>query len=414
MTLRLVNESSQNDRGESFRESKTGKYCSDPTSCRYLNREESSACHTCEKNCRSEAVLNTIYNQEETNTSEENTVNNQEEPNPTEENEANMQPNVMSRALSLHDGRINQQLYISNNVPSYMDGTMQNTLERSIMEQSRSNDLKTFEIGLIMKKMQLKEAQIALNSDSNFLERFKLSMGISKASFKAEKFETELKDARHAELLKTCIDCLVAGLLIMLAALAYGTYVYSHQRLIEATASCDSVQGSKSWWIPKPMSTISSGLHTLRCQVQVVFRMLFGVLMILSVTYLLLQRSGTSKQAMPVTFILLLLGVGCGFAGKFCIDTLGGSGNHWLFYWEVQCLLHFLSNICTPALFIILNGPISVTERSRSSRVCPIWIRRSLFYSTILVVLPLLCGLIPFAGLGEWREHFSSLILDRY
>lgn len=414
MTLRLVNGSSQNDRGEFLGESKAGKYCSDPTSCRYLNGEETSACRTCENVRRSEAVLNTINNQEEPNTSEEKTVN-QEEPNTSEENEVNIQPNLMSRALSLHDGHRNQQLtYISNNVPSYMDGTMQNTLERSVMEQSRSNDLKTFEIGLIMKKMQLKEAQLALNSDSNFLERFKLSVGISKVSFKAEKFETELKDARHAELLKTCIDCLVAGLLIMLAALAYGTYIYSHQRLIEATASCDSVPESKSWWMPKPVSSISSGLHTLRCQVQVVFRMLFGVLMILSVTYLLLQRSGTSKQAMPVTFILLLLGVGCGFAGKFCIDTLGGSGNHWLFYWEAQCLLHFLSNICTPALFIILNGSITVTERSRSSRVCPFWIRRFLFYSTILVVLPLLCGFIPFAGLGEWRDHFSSLILDRY
>lgn len=174
------------------------------------------------------------------------------------------------------------------------------------------------------------------------------------------------------------------------------------------------MQKSKSWWIPQPMSSISSGLHTLRCQVQVVFRMLFGVLMILAITYLLLQRSGTSKQTMPVTFILLLLGVACGFAGKFCVDTLGGSGNHWLFYWEVQCLLHFFSNICTPALYIILNGPISVTERSKSSRVCPFWIRRFLFYSTTLVVLPLICGFIPFAGLGEWRDHFSSLILDRY
>lgn len=238
MTLRLVNESSQNDRGEYLRESKTEKYCSDPTS----SREETSARYTCERYCRSDAVFNTINNQEELNISEERTVNNQEEPNTFKENEVNMQPSIMSHALSLHDGRINQILtYSSNTMPSFMDGSVQNTLERSVMEQSRSNDLKTFEIGLIMKKMQLKEAQIALNSDSNFLERFKLSMGISKASFKAEKFETELKDARHAELLKTCIDCLVAGLLIMLAALAYGTSVYSHQRLIEATASCEYV-----------------------------------------------------------------------------------------------------------------------------------------------------------------------------
>lgn len=172
-------------------------------------------------------------------------------------------------------------------------------------------------------------------------------------------------------------------------------------------------QDSKSWWIPKPMTSISSGLQILRCQVQVVTRMLFGVLMILSITYLLLQRSTTSKQAMPVTFILLLLGVACGFAGKFCIDTLGGSGYHWLFYWETLCLLHFFSNICTPALFIILNGPITVTERSKSSRIFPFWIRRFLFYATVLLFLPLLCGFMPFAGPSEWRDHFSLLILDR-
>ena len=239
MTLRLVNESSQNDVGEYLRESKTEK-CSDPTSSRYLSRKENSARHTRES--RSEEVLNFIDSQGEQNTLKEDCVNNQEELNTSEEDEVNTQPNLLSRALSLHDGHMNQQLmYSSNTMPSFVEGTMQNTLERSVMEQARSNDLKAFEIGLIMKKMHLKEAQIALNSDSNFLERFKLSMGISKASFKAEKFETELKDSRHADLLKTCIDCLVAGLLIMLAALAYGTYVFSHQRLIEATASCEYV-----------------------------------------------------------------------------------------------------------------------------------------------------------------------------
>ncbi|PWA54962.1 CPR5 protein [Artemisia annua] len=40
----------------------------------------------------------------------------------------------------------------------------------------------------------------------------KLSMGISKASFKANKFKTELQDSRHAQLLKSC--------------LFYGTYIH--------------------------------------------------------------------------------------------------------------------------------------------------------------------------------------------
>lgn len=112
------------------------------------------------------------------------------------------------------------------------------TFERSVVEQTRSNNLKTVELGLAMRKLKLKETQIALNCDLNNLERSKLAMGKSKASFKAEKFKNQLEDTRHLELLKKCIDCLVAGLLIMSMALSYGAYVYSYQRISEATAIC--------------------------------------------------------------------------------------------------------------------------------------------------------------------------------
>lgn len=173
-------------------------------------------------------------------------------------------------------------------------------------------------------------------------------------------------------------------------------------------------QEHKSWWMPQSMSSFNSGLQLLRCQVQVLSRMLFGAFLILSIAYLLLQRSATSNQTMPVTFILLLLGVGCGFAGKFCIDTLGGSGYRWLIYWETLCLLHFFSNVCISTLFLILNGPVTVSEKSMSDRRFPYWIRRSMFYTTVLLILPLLCGLMPFAGPGEWKDHFSSLVLEAF
>ncbi|PWA70080.1 pentatricopeptide repeat (PPR) superfamily protein [Artemisia annua] len=62
------------------------------------------------------------------------------------------------------------------------NGSMLTNFEKSVNEQARSNDLKALEISLSMKKMRLKEAQIAVNCDSNYLERFKLSMGISKAN----------------------------------------------------------------------------------------------------------------------------------------------------------------------------------------------------------------------------------------
>ncbi|KAJ0703921.1 hypothetical protein HanPI659440_Chr14g0556861 [Helianthus annuus] len=295
---------------------------------------------------------------------------------------------------------------------SYSQSSALTTFERSVSEQARSNDLKALEISLSLKKMRLKEAQLAVDCDSNVLERFKLSMGISKANFRAEKFKTELQDSRHAQLLKRCVDCLVAGLLIMVACLAYGTYVHSYQRLVEANESCMLIKESSSWWTPKSVSSFSSGFQILRCQVQVVTRMLFGILMIIAIIFLLVQRSGTMNQTMPVTFILLLLGVVCGFAGKFCIDTLGGSGAHWLLFWEILCLVHLFASLCTSMLFLILHGPVTVVDQSTTRMVFPYWLRRVVFY-VALFLLPLLCGLAPFAGVGEWLKHFVSLVVGR-
>lgn len=143
--------------------------------------------------------------------------------------------NLTSQQLVLHDKRIEQQLACASPNNQF---SMLSTIEKSVMEQTRSNDLKTFEISLIMKKMQLKERELELHSNANILERWKLSMGISKASFKAEKFKTQLQDSGQVELLKKCLDFLVGGIIIMLSSLAYGTYVYSHRRIVEATKAC--------------------------------------------------------------------------------------------------------------------------------------------------------------------------------
>lgn len=318
--------------------------------------------------------------------------------------------------LALH-GQTNQLTYIPPRTSeSGANQSMLGTIGKSVIEQARANDLKTLELNLTMQKLKLKETQLALNYDSNQLQRSKFSMDVSKASFKTEKFKSQLEDTRHAELLKMCIDCLVAGLLVMITSLIYGAYVYSYKRLTEATASCTpSTKGSESWLSWKawdPMTSFNSGFHILRCKVEVVSRMLFGVLMILAIAFLLLQRSATAKQIMPVTFIILLLGIMCGFFGKLCVDTLGGSGYHWLIYWETLCMLHFFCNVCTSALFFILHGPIDVSQGTKGNTIFPYWIRRVVFYCTSFLFLPLFCGLTPFASIGEWKHHLLLLVTD--
>ncbi|GAV62993.1 hypothetical protein CFOL_v3_06515 [Cephalotus follicularis] len=165
-------------------------------------------------------------------------------------------------------GQTNQLLCISSSTSeSVINPSMLTTIEKSVVEQIRSNDLKTLELGLTMRRLKLKETQVALNYDSNHLERSKLAMGVSKASFKAEKFKNQLEDMRHVELLKKCIDCLVAGLFVMSVSLSYGAYVFSYKRITEATSVCAPLsQESNSWWMPKPMSSFNSGWNLLKCQ----------------------------------------------------------------------------------------------------------------------------------------------------
>ncbi|KAL2907197.1 Protein CPR-5 [Bienertia sinuspersici] len=288
------------------------------------------------------------------------------------------------------------------------------TIEKSVIEQTRANDLKSVEIGLIMKKLQLKETQLQLNSDLNLLERCKLSLGISRTSFKTEKFKNQLEETRHSELLKTCADFLVADLLLMSGCLGYGVYAFSYDNIHQLTRSCSAPEVSKSWWIPRPMATFNSGFQTLSCQVQVYSRMLFGLLMILAIAYLLLQRSEISRQAMPITFLILLLGICCGFAGKLCVDTLGGDGYQWLIYWEVLCLLHFFLNVFTPFFFYILNGSIQVSREKRHRSRFPFWLRRWMLY-LVLILIPVCCGLLPFANPRTWwDEHFSKVIKNYF
>ncbi|XP_071735460.1 protein CPR-5 [Rutidosis leptorrhynchoides] len=347
----------------------------------------------------------------------DNTSTSQEQKSILDLDEVNVPRDPIYNELAvIHDPINGQQLTCipPNRVYSgdYYNRSMISTFEKSVAEQARSNNIKELKFSLSLEKMRQKEAEIAVNRDSNFLERVKLSMGFSKANFKAEKFKTELEESRHAQLLRNCADCLVAGLLIMVFCLIYGTYVYSYERLVEATESCMPIQESSSWWTPKPIASFSSGFQTLRCLVQVTSRMLFGILMILAITFLLIQRSGTANQTMPITYILLLLGIGCGFAGKFCIDTLGGSGTHWFVYWEVLCLVHLFANSYISMLFVILHGPVKVTNQLTSRKFIGYRFRRFVFYFAVLLGLPLLCGLMPFAGPREWLEHFGSLVMN--
>ncbi|KAF0931275.1 hypothetical protein E2562_002622 [Oryza meyeriana var. granulata] len=321
----------------------------------------------------------------------------------------------MDNQIILHAGVNRQLVQLPHNKASpEFDRHILNVFERSLNEQARSNELKELEIGLNMRKLQLKQSQIALSSYSHMLEKIKISMGFQKASFREEKFRTQMEDTRHAELLKRLIDMLLTAVVFMSVCFGYGTYIYSYQRITAVTAACAAASREpKSWWMPNSVSAFNSGLLFFRCHLIAATRISFGVLMILLISWLIFQRSAMTGPNMPITFNLMLLGVLCGFVGRFCVDTLGGDGNIWLLFWEVLCFIHLFGNGCPSLLYRMLYGPISVTDRTKVVRL-PYWARRYTFYAVLSVILPCLAGLLPFASLSDWKEHVVEYMKSKF
>jgi hypothetical protein len=166
--------------------------------------------------------------------------------NPTQEIKQDLSNSVESQ-LVLYAGGSQQLTRRTHSISSpEADQRILNAFERSLKEQTRSNELKEFEISLSMRKLQLKQSQLELNSYSHMLDKIKLSLGFQKASFQTEKFKTQMQDARHAQIMRTLIDFLVSAVIIMSVCFGYGTYTYSYQRITDITAACSATSRVRS------------------------------------------------------------------------------------------------------------------------------------------------------------------------
>lgn len=287
-----------------------------------------------------------------------------------------------------------------------------NVLDKSLREKERSNHLKSLKLVQKVRHFKLEEEQLRNNSESNMLRRNKLELNQSKALFKESAFVGEKQNRAYDELSRQCADELAAGMIIMLVALAYGVSRYSRSLLSEAITSCQAFtkESQKSSWFPNPMDTVTGRFRTVVCEIMVISRMLAGGGFVSVIAYLLLRHTVTSSsQAKPATIILILLGGLCGWAGKFSVDSLGGSGFRWLVYWELLCILHAFATCFTSYLFCFLNGPISSSVGSNSTSS---WIRKFAFHTTLVLVLPAMAGLTPFAPVRDWTKHFSDILKD--
>lgn len=162
------------------------------------------------------------------------------------------------------------------------------------------------------------------------------------------------------------------------------------------------------------LNHLSSQLQMFVCEVTVASRMFLGLGIISIVAASLLRKSVTSSsQAMPATILIIVLGGLCGIAGKFAVDSMGGSGFHWLLIWEALCLIHASATCFTSFVYWLLNGSPQSTSRKRRFHcfVSP-WLRRLLFHITVVLILPAMAGLLPFAPVREVLRMLSSTFLN--
>ncbi|CAN5966524.1 unnamed protein product [Sphagnum jensenii] len=296
--------------------------------------------------------------------------------------------------------------------------------KKSLAEKQQSNYLKTLKLAYQFKRLNLDEEHLHLRSESNLLMRENVSLSREKAEFR----EMEIQDRKLAVaydlLSRTCADELVAGLFVMLCALLYGGWNYSYARLVDVISHCQPAVFEPSHSMIPGFNRIFDSLNSMSAQMQMLFcnltvaaRMFLGLGIISMVAATLLRKSVTSSsQAMPATILLIILGGLCGAAGKFAVDSMGGSGYHWLLVWESLCVIHASSTCFTPYLYWLLNGaPQHTLDKQRQYYLLNPWVRRLLFHGCLGLVLPAMAGLLPFAPFREvLRTIFSTCLTIVY
>ncbi|KAH9315746.1 hypothetical protein KI387_024373, partial [Taxus chinensis] len=112
------------------------------------------------------------------------------------------------------------------------------TLNMSVRELEKSNHFKSLELMQKLRNLEVQEEQFHVSSQSKNLARQSLELSHSKALFKKNVCIEEKLNKSYIDLSRACADELVAGMFVMLLALAYGAWRHSHALLSEAIALC--------------------------------------------------------------------------------------------------------------------------------------------------------------------------------
>ncbi|KAG6553832.1 hypothetical protein Mapa_004749 [Marchantia paleacea] len=322
---------------------------------------------------------------------------------------------TQSSSLPIQDALV---LASSSNVVGYNAALDEryDLLERSVAAQEHHNRLLTWELHHKLKGLAIKEEHLYLHSESNSLMKENVDLSRTKAEFRENELQDRKLTLAYYDFNRTCADELVAGLCVMLVVLSFSFWKFSYDRLTTVVTVCqppvrETHQGG--WmgtnWMYNSLNLFTYQIQAFMCEAAKLSRMVFGIVVIAMVTSALLRRSVTSSsQAMPATVIVIVLGGICGFAGKISIDSLGGSGIHWLVLWECLCFMHALATCFTSLLYHFLNGAPGrnyFEKASLASRISS-GVTVIAFHSVLVFFLPVMAGLLPFASPEDIMQIF--------
>ncbi|CAN7052182.1 hypothetical protein IGI04_027550 [Brassica rapa subsp. trilocularis] len=233
-----------------------------------------------------------------------------------------------------------------------------------------------------------------LKVTNDSVEKSKLEMGVSEAALRTERldaddqtYETELE----AEMSTVIMNWLVSSVINALAWMLYVSRAFTRTCMKENMLMC-----RQPFWL----------------------QIYFAILVILVVTYLIIHRSPGTKHSTRAPYSLLLLGgIFYGLLDMYLGDALDSIGKLWLFLWATVCLLRYVADTITLAMFGLVYGPRYVTQETKTRTMVPYWERASSLLVAILLFIPLINGFLPFATVGElgdqfgewWTSHFSIL-----
>lgn len=254
----------------------------------------------------------------------------------------------------------------------------------------------------------------ALVAQSNVLFESKLKMSHTKLTMSRTA-------AIEKKIYETCISVLVSGQIATIAGTCWAMCYFGYNSLYEK-CQCDlKSEGStswKTWFAPSLTSSIQGVSQSISCQLCVWISIVAGLTIMVPLCWILHKAAKHRNQYFYLVTVVEIFAAG--FLGFSSVNKLGGNGARWIICWETLIVCSSLGALFPASIFKILEGysPEEDPPEGKFQLWPPKWMRRAIFQTTTIFVLPFTASIIPFFPQAkhllystDWRAWVESFFL---